>query len=524
MVAHDAQHRVRIRGEAREGSELGRHFGGGAVAHARHQGRKSAAERTPLVRIVSDAGRHQEPAEIGEAESQRTVLVGERGDLGRRELRHQHRGFEHDRPQPHSMFVGRHIDPAGRIAELHEVQRGEIAGRVVEEHVFRAIVDHEAVGDEVVRDRLGKVEHGFLADVVETRKPILHPVRGGRNGRADRGERLGLRAARQETDLRLEHPARGLRQAQAMDLLHRMGLRAALSVRQHAHQGTRAAVAAEFRLDAEAEQEFLDLFEQESRRAVERQRVGLFGVVRDSCVRGEQAGQDRAHRRTVESKNLVREGLAGRAGVQNRQSGQPLAVAAPVVALLALVGGDTIMHPLGKSTVLRSQRDQDGTLGSDGAAISERQAQDLGEAGIERGRTERRPSKDQHVVRREVGRRDVAAVARQHLVIGRERQLQARGGREPIDRLSPGQKSRPDRMQLTVSAYDRSRGRDERIDPPQALRRRHQRIAGHARIRSPDLAARGAGVPIVDGGVELQPRIGRCPGRIADLVPQGPGR
>ncbi len=35
---------------------------------------------------------------------------------------------------------------------------GQVAGGVVEEHVFRAVVNGQAVGDERVRDRLGEIE------------------------------------------------------------------------------------------------------------------------------------------------------------------------------------------------------------------------------------------------------------------------------------------------------------------------------------------------------------------------------
>ncbi len=43
------------------------------------------------------------------------------------------------------------------------------------------------------------------------------------------------------------------------------------------------------------------------------------------------------------------------------------------------------------------------------------------------------------------------------------------------------------------------------------------------RVRGVDTAAFGARVPIVDGGVELQARIGRGPGGITDLFPKVPG-
>ena len=152
MVAHHAQHGVGIGRIAREGAEFGRHLGRGRVAHARHDGRERAADGAAFVRIIGDAGRHQQAADVGVAEPERAVAVGELGDLLRRELRHQHRDLEHHGPQPHGMLVGRRVDALGRgILELQQVQRRQIAGRVVEEHVFGARVR----GDDRPRDRAG---------------------------------------------------------------------------------------------------------------------------------------------------------------------------------------------------------------------------------------------------------------------------------------------------------------------------------------------------------------------------------
>ena len=44
-----------------------------------------------------------------------------------------------------------------------------------------------------------------------------------------------------------------------------------------------------------------------------------------------------------------------------------------------------------------------------------------------------------------------------------------------------------------------------------------------ARVRADDRARRRAGVPVVDGGVELQARVGAGPGGVADLLPQVAG-
>ena len=94
----------------------------------------------PSVEVVGNARGHQQAADIGVAEAERAVLVGEPRDLLRRELRHHHRDFEHHGPQPHRVLVGRDVDRAVGVAIGQKVDRGEVAGRVVEEHVLRARV------------------------------------------------------------------------------------------------------------------------------------------------------------------------------------------------------------------------------------------------------------------------------------------------------------------------------------------------------------------------------------------------
>ena len=140
MVAHDAQHVDGVAVVVREGAELAGHFGRGRIGDAGHDRSQRGADGAALSRIIGNAGGHQQAADIGVAETERAVFVGKLGDLLRRELRHHHRDFEHDGPQPHGVLVGRDVDRAVTIAVGQEVDGGEVAGRVVEEHVFRARV------------------------------------------------------------------------------------------------------------------------------------------------------------------------------------------------------------------------------------------------------------------------------------------------------------------------------------------------------------------------------------------------
>ena len=141
MVAHDTQHVLAVRRKAREGAELAGHLGRGAIGDAGHDGGQRAGQRPALGAVIGNAHGHQEAADIGVAEAERAVLVGEFGNLARGELGHQHRDFEHHRPQAAEVLIALHVEPAGvGVVELQQVGRGQVAGRVVEEHVFRARV------------------------------------------------------------------------------------------------------------------------------------------------------------------------------------------------------------------------------------------------------------------------------------------------------------------------------------------------------------------------------------------------
>ena len=175
VVADDAQHRGGVALVLGERAELGRHFGRGGVGAAGHDRRKRAADRPPLVAVIGNAAGHQQPADIGVAEAERAEVVGVARDLLGRELRHRHRDFEREGPQPHGVLVGRDVEHAGlRIAELQQVQRSQVARGVVEEHVFRAWIARA----DAARGRAG-------VPVVDRRVELQAGIGGGPGGVAD---------------------------------------------------------------------------------------------------------------------------------------------------------------------------------------------------------------------------------------------------------------------------------------------------------------------------------------------------
>ena len=81
MIADDAQHVLAVLLIAREGAEFARHLGRGGIGNAGHDRGERAADRAAFVAVIGNARRHQEPADIGVAEAERAVFVGELRDF-----------------------------------------------------------------------------------------------------------------------------------------------------------------------------------------------------------------------------------------------------------------------------------------------------------------------------------------------------------------------------------------------------------------------------------------------------------
>ena len=139
VVPHHRKHCIAIIGELWEGPEDARHLGRGRISVPGEDGGQGTGNCPALIGVISDADPHQQRTEVGVAEAERPVVVRTLGDLLGRELSHRHRNLEHDRPQPDGMPVAVDVEHPGRIVvELSEVQRRQVAGGVVEEHVLAA--------------------------------------------------------------------------------------------------------------------------------------------------------------------------------------------------------------------------------------------------------------------------------------------------------------------------------------------------------------------------------------------------
>ena len=137
VVADHAQHVRGVAGMAREGAKLLGHLGRGGIGHARHQRGQRPAKRAALFAVIAKAHVHQKAADIGIAKAQRAEIIGKLRDLLRGELRHGDRDFQRHGPEPRRMHVGRGVEFAV-LVEGQQVHRGQVAGRIIQEHVFRA--------------------------------------------------------------------------------------------------------------------------------------------------------------------------------------------------------------------------------------------------------------------------------------------------------------------------------------------------------------------------------------------------
>ena len=137
MVADDAQHVRAVALVAVKGPQLARHFGRGGIGHAGHDRGQCSTHGAPLIAVIAQTHVHQKAADIGIAQPQRAELIGQLRDLLGGELRHHHADLQRHGPQPCGMHVVFNLELAV-LVEGQQVHGCQIAGRVIQEHVFRA--------------------------------------------------------------------------------------------------------------------------------------------------------------------------------------------------------------------------------------------------------------------------------------------------------------------------------------------------------------------------------------------------
>ena len=110
----------------------------GQVRLAAHDRRQRRRPSPALIAVVGNAHRHQQRAQIRVAQAQRPEIVRILGDLLGRIRRVVDDDFLRQRHRVHGVPIRFHVELPVGAHELHQVQRRQVARRIVQEHVFRA--------------------------------------------------------------------------------------------------------------------------------------------------------------------------------------------------------------------------------------------------------------------------------------------------------------------------------------------------------------------------------------------------
>ena len=173
---HHVEHRVAVGGETLERADRRGELGARAVGGTVEDRGERPAQPAARVAVVGDAVGHQQAAEVGVAEAQRPVEVAVLGDPLRRIARVVNQDFLGHEEDPAGGGEPLHVERAVGLAELHQVDAREVAGGVVEEHVFGARiagVDAAGVGAGVPAVDRGVVLHPRVAALPGA---LGHPV------------------------------------------------------------------------------------------------------------------------------------------------------------------------------------------------------------------------------------------------------------------------------------------------------------------------------------------------------------
>ena len=121
------------------------------VGFAGHQRGQRRGVVAAAVAVVGQAARHQQRAEVGVAQAERTVGVAVLANRLARVARVVDDDLHRREHRPDRRLVGHRVELAVGLDELHQVDRRQVARRVVEEHVLRARI----AGVDAIRLRAG---------------------------------------------------------------------------------------------------------------------------------------------------------------------------------------------------------------------------------------------------------------------------------------------------------------------------------------------------------------------------------
>ena len=140
VLAHDALVRIGVAGVALVGADDAGELGRAAVGRAGHHRRDGGGECAATLGVVGQAHGHEECAQVGVADAQLAVVARGAPDRLGREVGEADRDVHGRDDELHGATEGLGVERAVVLEELQQVERGEVAGRVVEAHVFGARV------------------------------------------------------------------------------------------------------------------------------------------------------------------------------------------------------------------------------------------------------------------------------------------------------------------------------------------------------------------------------------------------
>ena len=114
-------------------------FRGHGVRRSRCQGGYGTRNRPAFFRIVSNSHNHEHCAEIGVTQTKCPEFITLLGDRLIWKLCHGYGDFKCESPQPAGMsIVFNFKQPFFFVIKFHQVDRSQVTGRIIQEHVFRA--------------------------------------------------------------------------------------------------------------------------------------------------------------------------------------------------------------------------------------------------------------------------------------------------------------------------------------------------------------------------------------------------
>ena len=136
MLADDAQHRLPVGRVAVERPDLAGHPRRLRIRLTGENGCEARSQVAAFVRVVGDTARHQQGAKVRVAKAQRTVIVAVAADVLGRIAGVVHQDFLSGDEHFARLLEGFDVELAIFFDELHQVDRREIARRIIQEHVF----------------------------------------------------------------------------------------------------------------------------------------------------------------------------------------------------------------------------------------------------------------------------------------------------------------------------------------------------------------------------------------------------